>query len=581
MSIRTDQSYFTRRLFFRNVLLSPLAGIGLALAEIGDAILVGHGIGITAIAAIGFFSPLFLLFSFLSFGLSTGGAILYNNLLNEGRKDDALRIFNSFVITGCAVAVVISALCLLFQDNLLGLLGVDSGDGEVYEMAKSYLPFMVLGGSFELITEVLNAYMRNDKDVTFSIVVQTVCGLSNLAISAIMVFVFKWGVAGGSFGFFISNLTGALVSFLYIIFSHGELEFRFRFAPIGNIIKPLRLGFATSAEYVFGAVFNLVFIHILTNLSDVEAVGIYNIIEDISIVFIFMFEMIGKTSQPMFTEYHSEHNEKEENRLFRYCLFYSVILGVAFTVLITVYPQIIDLLFGMEDVSDASKVYYAAAIFDIGSVFMGISLITQNVTQANGDDKGAFMLVFLRQLGFGVPLLLILSMFGDNAIWFVYPLMEILALAVFYVISRIRKSRRKESGANVYCTSFVLNNENLFKELDDIEAFVSGHGVDNNRCSKLRLSLEEICGMIEDHGHNDILIQLSATVDENDSVEVHIRDNISEFNPFSIAAKRIEKKPDGADMVDYHGLGMLIVRYHTRNLLYRYYQGFNTITLQI
>ena len=44
-------------MFFRNVLLSPLAGIGLSLAEIGDAILVGHGIGITAIAAIGFFSP--------------------------------------------------------------------------------------------------------------------------------------------------------------------------------------------------------------------------------------------------------------------------------------------------------------------------------------------------------------------------------------------------------------------------------------------------------------------------------------------------------------------------------------------
>lgn len=568
-------------MFFRNVLLSPLAGIGLSLAEIGDAILVGHGIGITAIAAIGFFSPLFLIFSFLSFGLSTGGAILYNNLMNEGRKDDALRIFNSFVLTGCAAAVIIPALCLPFQDGLLGLLGVDSGDGEVYEMAKSYLPFMVLGGSFELITEVLNAYMRNDKDVTFSVIVQTICGLSNLVLSAVMVFVFEWGVAGGSFGFFISNLTAALVSFLYIIFSHGELEFRFRFAPFGNIIKPLRLGFATSSEYIFGAVFNLVFIHILTNLSGVEAVGIYNIIEDISIVFIFMFEMIGKTSQPVFTEYHAEHNEKEKNRLFRYCLFYSMMLGVVFTVLMTVYPQIIDLLFGMEDVSDASKVYYAAAIFGIGSVFMGISLITQNFTQATGDDKGVFMLVFLRQLGFGVPLLLILSMFGDNAVWLVYPLMEILALAGFYVISRIRKSRRKGSEAYVYCTSFLLNNENLFKELDNIEAIASGHGVDNIRCSKLRLSLEEICETIADHGHNDILIQLSAAVDENGSVEVHIRDSISEFDPFSVAAKRIEKRPDGVDKVDYHGLGMLIVRYHTRNLLYRYYQGFNTLTFRI
>ena len=568
-------------MFFRSVLASPLAGIGLSLAEIGDSILVGHGIGINAIAAVGFFSPVYLLFSFLAFGLSTGGAIVYNNLMNEGKKDEALRIFNSFTLVGCTTAVIIPALCLLFQDGLLSLLGLSPADGEVYEMAKSYLPFMVLGGSFELITEVLNAYMRNDKDVTFSVILQTVCGISNLAISIVMLFVFNWGVAGCSFGFFISNLAAALVSALYIIFSRGELEFRFRFAPLRDILKPLRLGFATSAEYIFGAVFNLIFIHILTNLSDVEAVGIYNIIEDISIVFIFMFEMIGKTSQPVFTEYHAEHNEKEKNRLFRYCLIYSVILGVAFTVLMTVYPQVIDLLFGMEDVSDASKVYFAAAIFGIGSVFMGISLLTQNVTQAKGDDKGVFALVFLRQLGFGIPVLLILSLFGVNAVWFVYPLMEVLSLAGFYIISRIRKSRKKTAEAAVYCTSFLLNDENLFKELDSIEAFASGHGVDNSSCSKLRLSLEEICGTVEEHGHDDVRVQLSVAVNDDNSVEVHIRDSISEFDPFSVAAERVENRPEGVDEVDFHGLGMLIVRYHTRNLLYRYYQGFNTLTYRI
>ena len=39
-------------MFFRSVLASPLAGIGLAIAEIGDAILAGHGIGIYAVAAV-------------------------------------------------------------------------------------------------------------------------------------------------------------------------------------------------------------------------------------------------------------------------------------------------------------------------------------------------------------------------------------------------------------------------------------------------------------------------------------------------------------------------------------------------
>ena len=568
-------------MFFRSVLAAPLAGIGLSLAEIGDAILAGHGIGINAIAAVGLFSPVYLLFSFLAFGLSTGGAIVYNNLMNEGKKDEALRVFNTFTLIGCTVAVIIPALCLSLQDGLLSILGVAPADGVIYDMAKSYLPFMVLGGSFELITEVLNAYMRNDKDVTFSVIIQTVCGISNLAISAVMLFVFEWGVAGCSFGFFISNLMAALVSTIYIICSRGELEFRLRFASFRDIVKPLRLGFATSAEYIFGAVFNLVFIHILINSSGMEAVGIYNIIEDISVVFIFMFEMIGKTSQPVFTEYHAEHNETEQKRMFRYCLIYSVMLGVVFTALMMICPQVIDLLFGMEDVSDASKVYFAAAIFGIGSVFMGISLLTQNVTQANGDDKGVFTLVFLRQLGFGIPVLLILPMFGENAVWFVYPLTEVLSLAGFYVISRIRKSRNKAAEVDVYCASFLLNDENLVKELDSIDAFTAGHGIDNSSRAKLRLSLEEICGTIEEHGHDDIRVQLSVALNKEGSVEVHIRDSISEFDPFSVSAERAEQRPDGVEEVDFHALGMLIVRYHTRNLLYRYYQGFNTLTYRI
>ena len=307
----------------------------------------------------------------------------------------------------------------------------------------------------------------------------------------------------------------------------------------------------------------------------------YKLNGDISVVFIFMFEMIGKTSQPVFTEYHAEHNDKEQNRMFRYCLIYSAILGIIFTVLIIVYPQLIELLFGVEDVSEVSKVYFAAAVFGIGSVFMGVSLLTQNVTQAKGDDKGVFILVFLRQLGFGVPVLLILSLFGENAVWFVYPLMEILSLAVFIIISRIRKNRNKAAKPTVYCTSFILNNENLFKELESIENFAEDNGIDADRRSKLRLSLEEICETIAEHGHNDIRVQITAAVNKNGSVEVHIRDSISEFDPFSVAAKRVEKHPEGVEKLDYHGLGMLIVRYHTRNLLYRYFQGFNTLTYRI
>ena len=92
MDKTVDHAYFTRKMFMRSVLLAPLGAIGLALAEIGDTILVGHAIGMDGLAAIGFTSPLFLLAAFLEFGLAMGGAVVYSNLMHEGKKEKALEI---------------------------------------------------------------------------------------------------------------------------------------------------------------------------------------------------------------------------------------------------------------------------------------------------------------------------------------------------------------------------------------------------------------------------------------------------------------------------------------------------------
>ena len=53
MDKTVDHAYFTRKMFMRSVLLAPLGAIGLALAEIGDTILVGHAIGMDGLDFLG------------------------------------------------------------------------------------------------------------------------------------------------------------------------------------------------------------------------------------------------------------------------------------------------------------------------------------------------------------------------------------------------------------------------------------------------------------------------------------------------------------------------------------------------
>ena len=271
MDKTVDYAYFTRKMFIHSVLPAPLAGIGLALAEIGDTILVGHAIGMDGLAAIGFISPLFLLAAFLVFGLSMGGAVVYSNLMHEGKKEEALGIFNFFMRISAVIGFGILAGGVLFENELLAFLGTHPDDGAVYQMAKSYLFYILLGIPFEILMEVLTAYLRNDGEDTFSTVVQTATGVGNLIISAILLLFFNWGIAGCSFGFFISNAVAVLVSVgLLATRSEGQLALQRHAASFKEAFKGLRLGFSTSSEYIFDAIFSLVVIRLLSDMAGTD-----------------------------------------------------------------------------------------------------------------------------------------------------------------------------------------------------------------------------------------------------------------------------------------------------------------------
>ena len=586
MDKTVDYAYFTRKMFIRSVLPAPLAAIGLALAEIGDTILVGHAIGMDGLAAIGFISPLFLLTTFFVFGLSMGGAIVYSNLMHEGKKEDASGIFNFFLRLSLVIGFIISAGGILFEDQVLAFLGTSPEDGAVYRMAKDYIFYILLGAPFEILMEVFTAYLRNDDADSFSTTVQSATGIVNLIISALLLLFFDWGIAGCSFGFFISNFVAVLLCIVYII-AHpkGNLRLQRKAASFREAVKPLRLGFATSSEYIFDAVFSLIVIHLLSGMAGTEGVAVFSIIENLSVLFIFLYEFIGKTSQPLFSTFFAECNFRELHRVFRYALSYSLVLGVLAMVLVMVWPQILDLLFGLEGVEDVNKAYYAARVFCGGSVIMGVALLLQNYFQSEEDEWGAFLVVFMRRLGASLPIALVLAEYGFHAFWFVYPLAEIATLIVLYFYKRSRGERHAVDPARVYSTAFLGRVADVAAQIDSAEAFAKTWGAGEKTCNTLRLAMEEICGLMNERAARQegdpLLSQLTLIANGDGTLTLHLRDDGQELDPFRLSVEQGDTASKPMEDIDVRALGLHAVKTHVRQYLYRNYHGFNTITLTV
>ncbi|MBQ7516516.1 MAG: hypothetical protein IJS96_09565 [Schwartzia sp.] len=479
---------------------------------------------------------------------------------------------------------------LLLGDGLLAFLGATPEEGAVFGLAKSYMFYILLGIPFQILMELVTFYLRNDNVDALAVALQASAGVGNLIVSAILLFFFDWGIEGCSFGFLVSNAATFLIGFVYLLGRQGALKVRRQAASFPEAIKPLRLGFATSFEYIFGAVFALVSIHLLTDLSGTEGVAIFNIVENLALLFVFIYELIGKMAQPIFSAFFAECNFGELHRIFRYCLLYSLALGGLATVATMVYPEVVGLLFGLDGIENTAAVYHAIRVFCVGAVFMGVCLLLQNYFQSEEDEQGAFLVVFLRRAGVGVALAWFLSRFGLAAFWLVYPLSELLTLLILFVCKRRRGEHKSINPARVYASTFYGSNKAITEQLDSIEAFAAKWGADERKRYLLCLALDEITGIVNERAarrnKNHVLLQLTLIARETPETdipnfEIHLRDDAEEFDPFRLPGGPIAAMPERVDDVDYRALGMYVIRSRAQSFFFRNYQGFNTTVMVI
>jgi len=215
---------------------------------------------------------------------------------------------------------------------------------------------------------------------------------------------------------------------------------------------------------------------------------------------------------------------------------------------------------------------------------MGVCLLLQNYLQSEEDEKGAFLVVFMRRVGAGLPLLFLLAEGGFYVFWFVYPLGELVTLVVIWLYQRRRDERRSIPSERVYSVSFLGYGEALTNQLEAIENFAARWGADERKRYLLRLALEEICEEESFRFKREaVLVQLTLIAREDGIFELHFRDDGEEFDPFQLAKEALAHQPKGMAEAarNTRGIGLHMVKSHAVNFFYRSYQGFNTLTLSI
>jgi putative MATE family efflux protein len=206
----------------REILRLALPALGALAAEplyiLADTAIVGH-LGRPQIAALGLagtvLSGTFTIFNFLTYGTTAVVA----RASGAGRQERAARLAAQALWISLAIGVVLLAVSEAVASPLLHALG---GHGRSGRFAVSYFRIAAVGLPAALIALAGQGYLRGVSNLRRPLEIVVAANVANLALEAVFVYVFHWGIAGSAAGTAIAQAGMGVAFVVELLRPHAE-----------------------------------------------------------------------------------------------------------------------------------------------------------------------------------------------------------------------------------------------------------------------------------------------------------------------------------------------------------------------
>lgn len=201
------------KLIFRFSLPLMVGNIFQQCYTIVDAIIVGQGVGVDALAAVGASDWINWMLLWMMQGLAQGCGVLIAQYFGA-KEMDSLRRTVTMSILLCGVSgVLLTAIGLAVARPMLMLLQTPE---EILEEAFIYLFILFSGTLIVMAYNVLSSILRALGDGKTPLIAMGIAGGINILLDMLFVLVFHWGIAGAAIATIIAQFFSAVYCLLSI-----------------------------------------------------------------------------------------------------------------------------------------------------------------------------------------------------------------------------------------------------------------------------------------------------------------------------------------------------------------------------
>lgn len=412
----------------KNAVPAMAAMLMVLIYNLADTFFIAQTHSDILVAAVSLATPVFLIFMAVGSIFGVGGTSVISRSLGQGRADYAKKVC-SFCMWSCvAVGIVMSAVFLIFMDQLLALIGASA---DTWEPAKTYLTVVALGGPFVLLSNCYSNILRAEGQPTRAMAGQVLGNLLNVVLDPVMILAFNWGIAGAAIATVIGNVAGTGYYMLYFLRGKSNLSIHIRNFSLKDKIGTgvLAIGIPASLGSLLMSVSQIIVNARMAGYGDMALAGM-----GVAMKVTMMTGMVcigfGQGVQPLLGYCVGAKLWTRFKKIMRFSVLFSLGLSAAMTGLCYLLRDSIIRVFLTEPASFDYAITFTNILLTTSLLF-GVFYVLTNALQSMGAAVQALIVNLSRQGIIYIPALYILqALLGAEGLAWAQPAADLLSTAL-------------------------------------------------------------------------------------------------------------------------------------------------------
>lgn len=373
--------------------------------------------------------PFLMILGAVGFMFGTGGSALIAKTLGEGDRARANRLFSLLVYLSLACGAAIAALGVAFIRPIAQLLGAE---GEMLENCVIYGRIVLLALPLYMIQYEFQSFFVTAEKPQLGLATTVATGVANIALDALFVAVFKWGLAGAAAATAISQSVGGVIPLIYFGRPNASLLRLVKTEFDGRaVIKTCTNGSSEFVSNISMSLVSMLYNAQLLKYAGEDGVAAYGVLMYVNMIFLAIFIGYSVGTAPVIAYHYGAENRGELKSLLKKSVNIIAIRSAGMLLMGEVLAKPLSLIFVSYDEELLALTLRGFRIYSFSFLFAGVAIFGSSFFTAFNNGLVSALISFLRTVVFQVAAVLLFPLIWDiDGIWLSIVAAELMAVAV-------------------------------------------------------------------------------------------------------------------------------------------------------